>query len=552
MSIATPAVEYETIVVGAACLVKDVLRRLKVVSVIDEALTAQPQVEATYGTLAQAIIVNRMTLDPCPLYELSTWAAQHGIDRLFGIQAGWLDDDRLGAMLEALARHQVTIWSGLLGQAVREFALDLGEWHADTTSIYFEGAYEDAAGQPQGGGERVPRICRGYNKDGKWRNVQIVLSLITSRRIPLWYRPWDGNQNDDGVYLPDVAALRETVLAPHNAILVGDRKLASTENLRTLCRLDQWFVTAHPWTKPAQEAWLKTAAQVEAGERSWTIAPYVSQREERKPVDERAEYRVLEIPRELKDPQTGKSYALRWVFTWSSGQAQRDEQIREKALAAGEETLRRIAGRLGKQHYQHRAMIESRLEKALGEAKARAYFITTLTGSDAEQGWALRWERQEAAIAEAARFDGVSLLCANIPPEHLPTAETLAIYKRQCYTEQTIDFLKSPVKIRPMWLHKPERLAGLTLLIMIAVLVATLIEDAVCRWITQTGRRVYGLMPQGRDTTHPTARRVLRAFADYALVIARTEDGAESVHYPKFRPAQQQIWEILKLPPWPA
>lgn len=40
---------------------------------------------------------------------------------------------------------------------------------------------------------------------------------------------------------------------------------------------------------------------------------------------------------------------------------------------------------------------------------------------------------------------------------------------------------KSPIQIRSMWLHPPQRLAGLTLLIMIAVLVAALLEQQVRR-----------------------------------------------------------------------
>ena len=55
------------------------------------------------------MVTNRLTFQPVPLYEMATWAAEHRMDRVFGIQAAWLDDDRLGAMLEGLADHQVAI-----------------------------------------------------------------------------------------------------------------------------------------------------------------------------------------------------------------------------------------------------------------------------------------------------------------------------------------------------------------------------------------------------------------------------------------------------------
>ena len=120
-------------------------------------------------------------------------------------------------------------------------------------------------------------------------------------------------------------------------------------------------------------------------------------------------------------------------------------------------------------------------------------------------------------------------------------------YKAQVNVEQTIDFIKSPVQIRPLWLHAPQRIAGLTLLIMIAVLVATLLEQEVRRWIAQTGETLQGLMPEQRDTVYPTATALLRAFADYAWVMVRQADGVEEMHHPRLRPVQQQIWDILNL-----
>jgi hypothetical protein len=107
----TNAIDYQTVVAGAAYLVKGILRRLDFVSAIDDVLEHQPEIETTYGTLAQVAVANRLTFQPFPLYGMAGWASERGMDRVFGIQAAWLDDDRLGAMLEGLADHQVSIWS---------------------------------------------------------------------------------------------------------------------------------------------------------------------------------------------------------------------------------------------------------------------------------------------------------------------------------------------------------------------------------------------------------------------------------------------------------
>ena len=553
MSYEAPAPEYTTLVVGPSLLAKQILDRLQVGAILDRAFHRRfPAVPTTYGTLALAIILNRMTLSPQPLYQLADWAAQHGIDRLLGIQAEWLDDDRLGALLEGLAEEWGTLWSEILTSAIHAYAIDLPCLQSDTTSIYFEGVYTAKDGTPKGGGEDGPRLVRGYNKDGKWRKRQMVLSLLTCERLVVWFTPWDGNQHDESVYLPDLMGLRATGLVPATARLVGDRKLATTENMIALCRLGQPFVASHPWTESAKTLWTATAERLAAGELTWQTAGYTPQREAGKAPEERSEYRVVEVGRELADPQRHTAYPLRMVGVWSSSQAARDRLLQERALAAGEAALQQIAGRLGKYGYRQRGMIESRIEKALGQAHARAYYQPTLTGDAEQQDWQLTWTVNAAALAAAAPFTGISLLVTNEPVEQLPTEEVLVAYKGQANVEQTIDFLKSPVQIRPLWLHKPKRLLGLTLLIMIAVLVAGLLEQVVRQWVAQTGERITGLMPEGRDTPRPTAKKLLQAFLAYTLVVVRPPEGPAVVHYPKLRAVQQQIWEVMKLPPLPA
>ncbi len=104
-----------------------------------------------------------------------------------------------------------------------------------------------------------------------------------------------------------------------------------------------------------------------------------------------------------------------------------------------------------------------------------------LSGTDEKQDWQLDWEKAQEAITESERFDGIALLCSNVPSERLTAGEVMAKYKEQVNVEQSIDFIKSPVQVRPMWLHSPKRLAGLLLLIMVAFLVAALLEHQVRR-----------------------------------------------------------------------
>lgn len=540
---------YQPVVVGAAYLVKGLLYRLRVKEIIDQVLPYQPDIDTTYGALAQVLIANRMTFEPCPLYKLGPWAAKHGLDRVFGVPAEALDDDRLGAMTEHLGTHQVPIWLGILKEAHRRFKLDLEWLHEDTTSVYFEGAYTDEHGDPLPGGERIPRLVEGYNKDGQRDKVQLVLSLITSGRVPIYYRPWDGNQTDDGVYLADVTELRRWLLAPDNAVIVGDRKICNQATMVSFCRDGPLFLGAHPWTDTAQAVWRQVQAQLQMRPSTWAPVAYVSRQDARKPVEARPTYRVCEVPHTLTEEATGQTYTVRWVFSWSSEKADRDAQHRAKAIQAGEAALRRLAGLLGKYKYKRRTVIEAQIAQSLEKTQAAAYLTYTLRGTDLDQAWQLTWDVDQGQVAAEAQRDGVALLCTNVPATQLAAADVVIKYKEQVQTEQVIDFIKSPVQIRPMWLHQPKRIAGLTLLIMIAVLVASLLEQQIRRRIAKTGQRLTGLRPEKRDDAYPTAKALLAVFATYAVVIIRGQRGREKLwHLSTLDPLQKMIWDILGLP----
>lgn len=553
-------IEYETVQIGAAPLVRGLLKELGVVQAIDSALSVQPEINATYGHLLQTIIVNRLSLDPQPLYRIGAWSAQHGIDLLFGIDPAWLDDDRLGAGLEAVADHQVEIWVSILKRARQRFQLPLDELHGDTTSIYFEGNFDggraempdqEAKPDQKAKPERIPELRLGYNKDGQRDKKQMVLSLLNAGRVPVWYRPWDGNHSDDGVCWSDLKELGKQVLLPKNCLLIGDSKICQRETMLECCRVNQRFLAPHPWSPTAKAVWIETAAKIQAGQRRWEPLDYVAQNDLRKAPDQRTQYRVCEVPQRLDDKAYNTSYELRWLFIHSSRAEATDERQREKALKEGAKALDRLSGLVGKYQYRKREFITRRIEEELRRAKAAAYFKYTLTGTEGERDWRLSWERDMAAIETAACFDGVSLMCTNAPEQELLANEAQRKYKEQIGVEQTIDFIKSPVQIRPMWLHLPKRIAGLTLLIMIAVLVAMLLEFEVRRLLKEQNKKIEGLRPEGRKDPAPTAKSLLRAFSDYSLVIVKHADGKQETHYPKFRLVSQQIWDLLNLSPLP-
>lgn len=405
-----------------------------------------------------------------------------------------------------IANHPVEIWVKIIKRARQRFRLPLNELHGDTTSIYFEGEFLDPdpaaakTAETQKTKEqlalpteiekeptktRIPRLTIGYNKDGQRDKKQMVLSPLNVGRVPIWFCPWDGNKSDDGVCLNDLKELRSSLLAPENALLIGDRKTCQEEPLLDCSRNKQRLLAPHPWTPTAKQVWLETFTELESGKLQWQRLDYVSQNNARKPEEKRPLLRACEVSHQLKDKQFKTSYDFRWIFVHSSTRAESDLRTREKALRAGEKSLDRLAKLVGKYQYRKREVITQRIDQELRRAKASGYFNYTLSGTDGERDWQLKWERHEEAIKQAESFDGISLLCTNAPSEELSANDAVSKYKEQIGVEQTIDFIKSPVQIRPTWLHLPKRILGLTLLIMIAVLVAMLLEFEVGRLLKE-------------------------------------------------------------------
>jgi hypothetical protein len=106
---------------------------------------------------------------------------------------------------------------------------------------------------------------------------------------------------------------------------------------------------------------------------------YVARNDQRKPVGSRPRYQVCEVEHEIKDEATGKTYPLRWVFSWNSNKAELDARQRLKELEAGEQALQKMAHLLGKYSYTSRAVILDRLEKLLKKAPAAP--TTPLSGT---------------------------------------------------------------------------------------------------------------------------------------------------------------------------
>jgi len=156
----------------------------------------------------------------------------------------------------------------------------------------------------------------------------------------------------------------------------------------------------------------------------------------------------------------------------------------------------------------------------------------------------LRFERDQAAIAAAARTDGVYALATNLPGR-LSATQLLRIYKDQPLVEWRHRDAKQTLRVRPIFLHNDDRITALVSVVGLALVLFGLLE-ADLRHTLGPDQHLDGLLPEGR-AAHPTSRNILAAFQGLGLTY--TQDG---IVLDPLTPTQRHILDLLQVPiPWP-
>ena len=539
-------VNFQVVPAGALPLIKAMLDELEVGATID-ALVPNTTGEFPFGGLAEVLIASRLQDKPLPLYEIAGWAGQTAVPALFGIPAEKLNDDRLGAMLDALRPQREAIWARVVGQAVRRFGLDLSTLHADPTKIAFEGSYAGWEDLPPD----VPCITYGKPKDGQVDRKLVTLSQWVSNDggVPVWIGLADGNAADDPLYLQDLRALREAL--PLNEILViaGDCKLPSREMVLHCFRWGYQLVATEPWRKTRRERLAKLRRRGAA----WERLTYIAESDQKKPESERGHYDVIDDVEKLKDAETGTVYLLRRLFVRSSRKADQAHVKREQQLAKLKAELERLQGLVNKYHYTTVAAVKDRAGQIIAKNPAGRFIQIQVTRTRAKIAPIhLTWSVPRKPLQAAADWDGVYSILTTLPATTHSANEVLTLYKGQHHVESRFRNMNQlPIRVRPLWLKRPDRIETLIFLVMLAVLIYALVERQVHRHIAQTGQKIEGVMPEKRDTFTPSGLRLLAAFAGVCLV--RWNDGQRvRVQVSDLSVVQRQILTAIGLSDLPA
>jgi transposase len=324
-------------------------------------------------------------------------------------------------------------------------------------------------------------------------------------------------------------------------LMVCDSALGQPKPLCQIHRAGLSFIVPLKTSTGFRERYL-----TELGPEALRPIRHLAERERRLPAARRTKYRGVLSDWLLEDPETGEPRRFRVAYIHSSEEQEQVAAARERALAKAEDELQRVRNGLGGRYYKTATQVERRVGQII--ATNIQGLITATVGTAPAGKPTLTYCRDEPAIANAARTDGIYALATNLPGE-LTAGTLLRLYKEQEIVERRHRDLKQTLKVRPIFLHNDDRIYALISIIGIALLIFGLLETQVRNALQadeqQPDERL-PLLPEGR-LSKPTGANILSTFQ--GLDLTYTHRGIE---LDPLTPTQQRILELLKIqPPWP-
>jgi len=466
---------------------------------------------------AMEVLIHNIVVCPVPLYRLSEWIEPVEADAL-GLneeKKKAVNDDRIARTLEALAgRRGRSLFFRLALRILKEFSLGTDRMHFDTTTVTFCGEYASSKAEPE--------IRHGHKKDHRPDLKQLVfgLNVTSDGAVPLLHHIYSGNRTDDTVHTGNIESLRH-LLGREDFIYVADSKLATRLNLRLIDRSGGRFVTVLPRTRKEDKEFRQ---RLRTSKVRW--------------------YFLLKIPsrRRFHDPPdvfctckadvetTDDGYRLIWIR--SSRKAELDKAARDNSIEKAFTALEDLSAKLNLGKFKKKSIIRKAVNSILQSHDVKRFIEVKIAFRTEEQSkflckgrpkadapvriirkrfYYLKIQKQQKNLRDEAKTDGVFPIVTNLDKSY-GKRELLRIYKYQPYVEKRFSALKSELRVAPVFIKKPARVAGMLHVYFIAIALTSLIERTVRKNMQLKAIKNLPLLPEKRPAGAPTSARILEPF----------------------------------------
>jgi transposase len=480
-----------------------ILAELDVEAIIDK--YCPTEAEVNIGTVILIVCLNRLTA-PRPLSGIADWAAKTVIEELTGVPASKLNDDRLARALDAIYPHLKEIWTEIAGRALIRYRVDLSLVFYDLTAFYFEGEYKNSA-----------RVTFGYSRKRKGKKQgKLALNVTAKERFPFLYELLDGNTADVSTVQANMqrllTVLREQGWPVDTVMVVGDRAMLSAEIVLAYHRANLKYLGALKVMGKTEKALIRSVSEPELQKHRLGDDHYGVKRPYTFKHDEESGTAVALVT--LSQPLRRKQ------------RCHRADQIRQ-CLA----TLQVMATeRLNVRKYKRKAYAEDQIRKQVLNKPGGKFLQVELSGEDGHLS--LSWRVDVEALKEAMVLDGKFLLVTNDPS--LSGVEMVTRYGDKDKVEKRFRTVKGPIQLRPIFLHRDDRIEALVFVNMLALLVYSVLE-----------------MKCQRQGLAVTGEAVLKAFAYLAVVYTTFADSSVLLRVEELNDFQRKLVQTLGQSWWP-
>jgi transposase len=452
---------------------------------------------------ALALIANRLV---CPVSEhaLAGWLETDYVCDRVGRRylPHWKQQRRVRVDLKVLQYWYRTLDHLILNQAKIELALygrlrDLFHFQPDLvfydlTSVYFEG---------HGPADLAKH---GYSRDGKPRNVQVVVGVVMVAGWPIAHHVWAGNTRDSKTVAEVVKDLTQR-FAFRRAVFVGDRGMVTEKNLGVLEETDgAWGFLLGMTRRQNPEAETLIDRVVED---QWLDCPSGINGQEAT-VKQRT--RVQEVSCERAGVR---------VFVVDSDERRGYEQRqREKAMERVRLSLEKLQTRVAQGRLKDPAKIGAAAQRILSRNHGHRYYAWQLVAGRFE------FLEHPVNLPREKKYEGKYLIQTD--QAQMTPLEAVAQYKELNEVERGFRSLKDPIGMRPIWHRLARRVRAHIFVAALAFLLERMLERALkeaavplsaqaaltaLQTIRQVRFRVNGEERIGVTPGSPHARQVLRA-----------------------------------------
>lgn len=316
----------------------------------------------------------------------------------------------------------------------------------DLTSTYFTG-------------HGPPIAKHGYSRDGRPRNVQVVVGVVMVAGWPIAHHVLAGNTRDSMTVKEVVADLTCRFRFAH-VVFVGDRGMVTESNVNTLGAADgDWgFLIGMTRRQNPEAETLIDRVQ----EERWLDCTVGINAREKKPTD-RPRTRVQEVACDRPGVR---------VFVVDSDERRAYEtRMREKSMARTREGLEKVQRRVAQGRLKKPEKIGAAVERVLQRQHGYRYYAWELRDGQ------LHFFEHPINLPREKKYEGKYLIQTDQP--ELTAQDAVAHYKELNEVERGFHALKDPIGMRPIWHHNERRVRAHIFVAALAFLLDRMLERAL-------------------------------------------------------------------------